>query len=126
MNHDGSLPYPDRKISETFLEFAAPMLEAAGGSKRRFEEALRIAFASWNAVVYAEVRGDNKFLDQLRNLPADLLEVSYLVEGLIERKWTLFGDDHRLIGEYEVTRTKDGFNLRAEARDPRTSGDRQS
>ncbi len=125
MNHESSLPYPDRKISETLLEFAAPMLEAAGGSKRRFEEALRIAFTSWNAVVYADVRGDDKFLDQMRNLPANMLGVSSLVEGLIERKRTLFGDDHRLIGKYEVTRTEDGFNVRAEARDPRTSGDRQ-
>ena len=42
-----------------------------------------------------------------------------LVEGLIERKQTEFPDDHRLIGEYRVTKIgSEELNLWAEARDP--------
>lgn len=43
-----------------------------------------------------------------------------LVETLISRKRTLFGDDARLVGTYEVREPADGFNLRADARDPYT------
>ena len=42
-----------------------------------------------------------------------------LVEDLIERKQTEFRDDHRVIGEYRVTRLGAGeIDLWAEARDP--------
>ena len=94
------------------------MLQAAGASKDRFEEALRVAFTAWNAVVLADVRMDDQYLNQIRRLTAGNPENSSLVEGLIERKRTLFGDDPRMIGEYRVTRTEDGFNLWAEARNP--------
>jgi hypothetical protein len=40
------------------------------------------------------------------------------MEQLIARKRALFADDERLIGTWEVTRTEDGINLRADARDP--------
>jgi hypothetical protein len=46
--------------------------------------------------------------------------VALLVEQLIARKRALFADDERLIGTWEVTRTEDGINLRADARDPRS------
>ncbi len=40
------------------------------------------------------------------------------MEQLIARKRALFADDERMIGTWEVTRTEDGINLRADARDP--------
>lgn len=43
-----------------------------------------------------------------------------LMEQLIARKRTLFAGDERLIGNWEVTRTEDGINLHADARDPRS------
>src|SRR5271154_6098484 len=42
------------------------------------------------------------------------------MEQLIARKRALFYDDERLIGTWQVTRTEDGINLRADARDPRS------
>ena len=122
----GTPPYPDRKISETFLAFAAPMLQAGGASKHQFEEALGVAFTAWNAVVLADVRMDDQYLNQIRRLTAGNTETSSLVEGLIERKRTLFGDDPRMIGEYRVTRTEDGFNLWAEARSPYPSSEKNT
>ena len=40
------------------------------------------------------------------------------MEYMIARKRALFAKDQRLIGNWEVTRTEDGINLHADARDP--------
>ena len=112
--------YPNRKISETFLHFAAPILHNLPGEapEHRAQEALRVAFTVWNAVVFADVLNDRRHLDEIRRLTADNPETVLLMEQLIGRKRALFADDERLIGNWEVTRTEDGINLRADARDP--------
>jgi hypothetical protein len=117
---DGRTAYPNRKISETFLEFAAPMLKdlPSEAPEQRARQALEVCYTAWNAVVFADVLNDHRHLDQIRRLTADKPEVALLMEQLIARKRTLFADDERLIGTWEVTRTEDGINLRADARDP--------
>ena len=114
--------HPDRKISETFLHFAAPMLHdlPSKAPEHRAREALQVAFSAWNAVVFADVLNDYRYLDEVRRLVADKPETALLVDQLIARKRAFFGDDERLIGSWEVTRTRDGINLRADARDPHT------
>ena len=111
---------PDRKISETFLDFAAPLLrdlpsEAPEGRSR---EALQVSFTAWNAVIFADVLNDDRHLNEIRRLTADKPEMAVLMEQMIARKRGLFANDARLIGTWEVTRTEDGINLRADARDP--------
>jgi predicted DNA-binding antitoxin AbrB/MazE fold protein len=115
------LPFPDRKISETFLDFASPLLRdlPSEAPERRAREALQVACTAWNAVIFADVLDEDRHLRQLRGPLAHTPEVAQLVEHLIARKRAL-GDDHRLIGTWEVTRTADGINLRADARDPYT------
>jgi hypothetical protein len=102
------------------LEFAAPLLKNIPGEalEHHFREALRISFTAWNAVIFADVLDDQRHLDEIRRLTADKPEPSLLVEHLITRKRTLFASDERLIGNWEITRTEEGVNLRAEARDP--------
>ena len=114
------LSCPDRKISETFLHFAAPILHdlTSEAPEQRAEEALRVAFTVWNAVVFADVLKDHRFLDGIRSLAADKPGFAALMEQLIDRKRAHFGDDERLIGTWKVSRTTDGFNLHADARDP--------
>ena len=111
---------PDRKISETFLRFAAPILHdlPSEAPEDRAREALRVSFTAWNAVVFADVLNDHRYLDEIRRLTADKPETALLMEQLIARKRALFADDERLIGSWEVTRTEDGINLHADARDP--------
>lgn len=116
--HERTVPHPDRKISETFLLFAAPLIHSEGGSQHRYEEAMQIAFTAWNAVIHADLLGDDYHLRHVRTLSSNNPEVSSLIEGLIERKRKLFGDDARMIGKYRVTKTQDGINLQAEAVDP--------
>jgi len=117
---DGHTAYPNRKISETFLHFAAPVLHdlPSEAPEQRAREALQVSFTAWNAVVFADVLNDHRHLDEIRRLTADKPDSALLMERLIARKRELFADDERLIGTWGVTRTEDDINLRADARDP--------
>ncbi|MGO8733377.1 MAG: hypothetical protein ACLQVM_11350 [Terriglobia bacterium] len=120
MNRRTARVNPDRKISETFLRFAAPLLHDLPSEALvdRAREALQVSYTVWNAVIFADVLNDHRYLDQIRRLTADKPETALLMEQLIARKRALFADDERLIGIWEVTRTEDGINLHADARDP--------
>jgi hypothetical protein len=117
---DGRLAYPDRKISETFLHFAEPLLHDLDSEtpEQRAQIALNLSFAVWNAVIFADVLHDYRHLDEIRRLTAEKPETALLMEQLIARKRAFFADDERMIGTWEVTRTDDGINLRADVRDP--------
>jgi hypothetical protein len=112
--------FPDRKISETFLQFAAPIIHdlPSEAPEHRAREALQVSFTVWNAVIFADVLNDHGHLDEIRRLTAGNPEVGLFVDQMIARKRGLFADDERLIGDWEVTRTPEGINVRADARDP--------
>ena len=112
--------FPDRKISETFLEFAEPLLVPLGprATEQEMNSALQIAFTVWNAVVYETVNDDTHYLDMLEDLTAGQPEVLTLINELIDRKRRLFGNDHRLVGQFKLTLKNGELNLWAEARDP--------
>lgn len=113
--------YPDRKISETFFAFAAPLLEAAGvhATKRQVEEALQIAFTVWNSVVHDTVNGNSQYVARIRQLTANDPDSSAITELMISRKKTMFPDDQRVIGRYKLTKRPDEWHLWAEAREPK-------
>ena len=56
--------YPDRKISETFLHFAEPLLHdlTSETPEQRAQIALNLSFAAWNAVIFADVLNDHRHL----------------------------------------------------------------
>lgn len=114
--------FPDRKISETFLQFAEPLLTPLGPSatKEQMNQVLQVAFTVWNAVVYESVNSDTQYLQMARDLTKGQPEIEALINQLIQRKRQLFGDDHRLVGEFKLTLTNGELNLRVEARDPAT------
>lgn len=113
-------PFPDRKISETFLDFASPVLGDGSEEPRdsQLGDALRVAFSIWNAVVYADVLDDQHFLDEIRAATGGQLETAAIIELLIARKRELFADDPRLIGQWDVFLRDGALRLRADARDP--------
>lgn len=117
---DRRKPFPDRKISETFIEFVAPILGHApdDATEAQLNKAFRLGFTAWNAVVCADVIDDSTFLDAARALTRDHPGPAAMVESLIARKRSLFAEDQRLIGHWEVHGTGAGFRLHAEARDP--------
>lgn len=118
----GTLKFPARKISATFLEFAEPLLAPLGpeAGEQEMEGALKIAFTVWNSVVYDAVQRGDRWVSQVRRLAKDAPDpgVSMLVEQMIARKRSLYGDDQRLIGKYEFVRSNGELRLRAEARSP--------
>ena len=118
-----NLSFPDRKISETFIHFARPLLDAAppGATEADLEVAVRLAFTVWNAVVYADAVDNHEFLDGIREHTGHEPMSVALIEHLIRRKRELFGDDHRLVGAHKFYRQGGELRFRAEARDPRSS-----
>ena len=91
---------PQRKTSEMFLDFADPIMDSLPEdvSAAQMEHALKIAYTVWNAMVRYEVKGDRHTLDLLHAAVVQHPEATILINALIDRKQTLFGCDHRLIG----------------------------
>ena len=114
------LSFPDRKISETFLEFAEPLLEKEGAppTAQEAERVLELASTIWNSVVYDTVHGNTEWVTRLRNLIAGQPPLVALIEQMILRKQSLFGHDLRLIGEFKILEKNGEWRLRAEARAP--------
>ena len=114
------LLFPERKISETFLDFAKPLLDSTPNkvTKVQIEKCMKIAFTVWNSVVYDSVNGNLEYVTKLRRLFSKDPEGSILIEGMISRKKAMFGDDFRVIGEYKITKRFGGWNFRVEKRDP--------
>ncbi len=112
--------FPNRKISETFLDFSSPLLDALGKDAKKYqvEQVLKIAFTAWNAVVLDTVKGNTKYVTQIRELTADDPMSAALIDQMISRKQDIFSGDHRMIGEYRLTQKRGEWRLRAEARDP--------
>lgn len=117
------LTFPDRKISETFLDFAEPLLDPLGpwATLDQKETSLQLAFTVWNAVVYKDAVDDSRFIESIGNLTANDPVSAALVDEMVHRKRTLFGDDHRLVGEFKLSCQAGEWKLRAEARAPRPS-----
>jgi hypothetical protein len=114
---------PTRQISETLLEFAAPLLEHPPDhlSPQRLEHVLIFPITIWNAVILDDRGAMPGFLAQARarvalaQPPVPLA----LFDFMVERKRSCFGDDHRLIGRHSVRVDTDGtFHIQAEAHLP--------
>ena len=109
---------PQRKIAETFLDFADPIVETLpeDASAAQMEYALKIAYTVWNAMVLHEVKGDRYSLDLIQAAVGQDPDVTTLVSALIERKRTRFGSNHRLIGIYHIIEKHGELILRADVR----------
>lgn len=118
----GFIPAQDGKISEAFLDFASPLIVAAGpeAGPAELEPILKVAFVVWNAVVLDTVSGTTRFVDELRQATANQPGPAVLMEQLLSRKRLAFAHDERLIGRYELRQEAGEWILRAEARDPRS------
>ncbi|MBN2318860.1 MAG: hypothetical protein JXR49_07275 [Acidobacteria bacterium] len=112
--------FPDRRISETFLEFAEPLFGSGdeAPTKEQLETILKVAFTVWNSVVLDTVNGNSQFVKELRRSLAGRVIPSGIVEGMISRKKSLFGNDHRMIGNFHISKKNGEWRLWAEARKP--------
>ena len=115
-----SRPLPDRKISETLLDYALPLLEQleASAPPAAVERALELAVMVWNADVLEQTTDADHYLAEIRETIrlSGMTPALATVDALIERRRRLFSDDLRLIGNFTVSTDGDGLRLRAEAR----------
>ncbi len=111
--------FPNRKISETLLEFYKPFLEEIDGNttEKQIEEGLRIAVTVWNALSMDKWENSNNYIESLRSTMIDMgsYEKS-IIDFLIERKNRLFNNDLRGISEFSVSYVNGYLNVKAEAR----------
>ena len=110
---------PNRKISETILEFGEPILEELpeNASKEEMEAAMRLIVSAWNAVVlddWNKIREFEKaFLEALIPMPK---EFESIPKKLIKRKKRKYSTDPRAVGNCWVIEKNGGLVFKAEAR----------
>jgi hypothetical protein len=116
----GKAAFPDRKISETFMEFAEPLLGTVDGipTKEQIDTVLKVAFTIWNSVVLDTTNNSPHYVKELRRYLAGHVLPEALVEQMIFRKQTMFGNDLRMIGNYRIVKKNGEWHLWAEARKP--------
>jgi hypothetical protein len=113
--------FPDRKISETLLAFAKPVLDMM--DKEALESGLRIAVTVWNSVILDKQASGNQCMIELRIRAATGPDgFDALVDKLVERKNKYFSDDMRLIANEKVRWEKGQWIVSAEARVNRKTG----
>ncbi len=106
-----------RKLSETVIDFARPMLdaEAAQIDEHHMRDVLGFAITVWNSVVAAAQAGETLDAATLR---ADFSADRWLawVEPLLTRKRQRFEDDVRLVGHWHVRRHRGQLDIQMETR----------
>jgi hypothetical protein len=109
---------PKRKISETLLEFAEPLIEELGDdpNKSELESVLGLACGIWNACVVDDWHGTTQNVDTMRAKAKEIPNEGVLIEVLIERKQKHYGEDSRAITNEQVAEKNGEFVVSAEAR----------
>ena len=108
-----------KKISETFLDFIEPVLQAMGcpePDSKEYDNVLKLCWTVWNAVIKNDVDGDPSVLKAIHHtIPA---EYRTFIDNLVERKRKHFDQYQYYIGECEIRTKPDGsFSLYADARE---------
>jgi len=96
---------PNRKISETILDFGKAIIQELPEpyTKVELEAAIKIVVMVWNAVVLDKSNKNKSFVSQLLELvDNEPFEVKLAIKRLINRKNKKFGDDPRSVGNYWI------------------------
>jgi hypothetical protein len=103
------LRLPTRKVSETLLDFASPLVEARGAPllPEDLQEVLALSITAWNAVVLDAWEPGSDWVELVRQairaLPGSMRTgVERDFELLVERKRARFADDPRLLSGLEL------------------------
>jgi hypothetical protein len=103
---------PKNKLSETVLEYAEPLTNAAGENE---EKAIRFSVTLWNASLLPKQKAleiMEPSLDDMAN-GDQLLKTEFytMFEMMYNRKQSLFSNDRRFIVDYSLEENEDGFFL---------------
>ncbi|HEY4177956.1 MAG TPA: SEC-C domain-containing protein [Kofleriaceae bacterium] len=109
-----------RKLTDTVLDFARPMIDALPGTdKRSMRSVLEFAIRIWNAIVDEESGGTAGFLAQIRaelgagRNPSEILDWH---DRLVARKRERFSGDLRFVGNWELRQDRGGIHVQMEIR----------
>jgi hypothetical protein len=112
--------FPSRKISETLLDFAQPLIAMI--DTHTTEEQLRqgfvIAVTIWNAFVFDKARECTQYGEMLNHALGDLWTSLPVLKALVERRQRLFADDMRAISDFRVRFADGELRAWAQARRP--------
>jgi hypothetical protein len=112
-----------REISETLLDFAAPVLKdlPVKATPAQMKAALKLPWMVWNAMVIDDADGGgSKRLDEVRRTLSKLPAALEMLEELAARRRSAFAADQRMVGELTITQSDDGkLTVSAEARLPK-------
>ncbi len=111
---------PKRKVSETLLEFAKPILDGIEESEDPEAElftSLALALSAWNAVVQDTWEPEKGWVERaratLRRMPRDVREILlHDFELLVERKRRHFANDPRLLDALDIVRRPEDLGVR--------------
>ena len=110
-------PLDMTKMSEVIIEFIEPYLEKFEYTKMHegFEEVVMLAIVVWNTTLLPEEKQKHLFKEMIKSLASvfqfEEQEMKIIIEELRERKNTHFSAFTRVIVDYEVLETRDGFHL---------------
>lgn len=112
--------FPTRKISETIIDFAQPLLAQVDSttSQETIRQGFLIAVTIWNAFVMDRVNGNAEFQTLMKKQLGEQWEINPVIKALVERRKKDFADDMRFIAEHQVLFDANGYRLRAAASDP--------
>ena len=103
-------PLPDRKISETLLDYARPLLEQVDEqtSQSLLEDGLKLAVTIWNAAVLEETTCADHYLAEIRERIrlSGIRPAIDTVDALIKRRRRVFAHVKSLAEFVDEKRTK--------------------
>lgn len=111
-----------KKLSEAFLEFIEPSLEFFEDPEPRTDAhcaACAVGHIVWNAVIMQKLNPEKDHLGEAKAQMGNIPQLNELVDVMVSRKRTQFGEDDRIIGVYDVTEKPDGsYSLWAQIVEP--------
>jgi len=110
------------KMSDILLEYGEPLLETiVSNNKAEYEKAIMMLMMIWNcAIIQEEPKGWNEAKRMLKPLMFNA-ESKSVVRYMLERKQEMFPDNKRMIMNYELHETTDGFHLSVASTIPDTA-----
>ena len=114
---------PTRKMSETSIDIAQPILAHVDSTTSQgiIRQRVLIAVTIWNAFVMDRVNGNAEFQTLMKKQLGEQWEINPVIKALVKRRKKDFADDMRLVSEHQVLFDANGYRLRAAASDPYTS-----
>ena len=111
--------FPDRKISETIIDFAQPFLANVDSttSQHTIRQGFDVAVTIWNAFVLDRVNGNSTYQALMQGRGAAQGHDNPLIKALVERRRKHFSEDMRIVAEHRVSFDAKGYRLWAATKD---------